>query len=128
MELWRNIRIYDEAAFDRKLSREPRLPLLEDFTPGVLSGGDLVGDQLADLIRGLGLPRRMEEVLRLKVEGYTLREIAATLELSRQRVERIWSGLLRRLPRTLEEMESRMLPGAVPHYGWQEVYLDSLRR
>jgi DNA-directed RNA polymerase specialized sigma subunit len=123
------VRIYDEAGFDRKLRREAGAPLWDDaIASRDVAVRDLVQEQLIDLVEGLPLPRRSRDVMRLKIDGWTLREIASILGISRQRVERIWAGLLDRLPNSLTAMEEEMVPGQVPHYGWQEIYLNSVGR
>jgi DNA-directed RNA polymerase specialized sigma subunit len=127
MEEWGGIRVYDEVGFDRKLRREDKAPLFEHVVSGDPVANDLIFDQLMDLIEGLNLTPRMKEVLRLKVSGWSLREIAHLTGVSRQRTERIWSQILRRLPNRLTEIEAQMVPGSVPHYGWQEVYLETLK-
>jgi hypothetical protein len=127
MQDWRGIRVYDEVGFDRKLRREEKAPLFEEVVSGNAVSGDLIFDQLMDLIEGLNLTPRMKEVLRLKVAGWSLREIAHLTGVSRQRTERIWSQILRRLPNRMTEIEAAMVPGRVPHYGWQEVYLETLK-
>ena len=128
METWHGVRIYDELGFDRKLRRERKTLLWEEVTGGSMAPvNELVEGQMMDLIEGLGLPRRFGDVLRLKVKGYTLRETAAEMGVSRQRVERIWHGIQARLSARKDHMEDQMIPGRVPHYGWQEVYLASQR-
>ena len=128
MEKWRGIRFFDEAAFDRKLRREKKETLRDEDQPvGVWTPSDLILGQLHDLIDGLDLPLRSRDVLLRRIDGWTLREIASGIGLSRQRVERIWDDLRGRLPRSFDAIEARMVPGRAPHYGWQEVYLASVR-
>jgi hypothetical protein len=125
MEVWNGVRVYDEPGFERKVRREGKQILWEEITAGTVDPGDLLRGQLGDLIGGLPLPPRSKDLLRLRLEGWTLRESAQRMGVSRQRVERIWARTLRRLPPTLEAMEAAM--ERLPHYGWQEVFLDSQR-
>ena len=127
MDIWNGIRVYDEEGFERKVRREGKQILWEEVTAGMLNRGDLLTGQLLDLIEGLSLPPRSKDLLRLRLEGWSLRESAERMGVSRQRVERIWARTLERLPRTLDAMEAAMERGKLPHYGWQEVFLSTLR-
>ena len=126
MDERREVRIFDEVALERKLRREKTGPLMDE-TARFSAPDDLIHGQLLDLIEGLPESPRSKEVLQLRLEGWTLREIAGHMGVSRQRIERIWQRLGRRLPPNLTEMEAKMVPGHIPHYGWQEVFLDSTR-
>lgn len=128
MEIWQGVRVYDEEGFDRKVKREGKQTLWEEITAGRTDPGDLIAGQLKDLIEGMSLPRRSKDLLLLRLDGWTLRESAQQMGISRQRVERIWSRIVKQLPTTLHGMEEMMETGRVPHYGWQETFLESMRR
>lgn len=127
MERWQGLRLYDERSFERKLRREKRGPLWEESTQSLRRPHDLIRDQTMDLIDGLDLTEAMKKTLKLKVDGWTLREIAVLHGTSRQNVEGVWGRLQTRLAPSSESLESRMIAGRVPHYGWQEVFMDSQR-
>ncbi|HEY3285377.1 MAG TPA: sigma factor-like helix-turn-helix DNA-binding protein [Armatimonadota bacterium] len=124
------LRIYSEETLDRKLRKE--LLLLDE--PAALPGGvealtnELLLDQLRDLALGLGLSRRQQDILLLRAQGWTVREIADLLGLRRQSVEHHCRGIRDALGDSLEQAENRIPAGRVPHYGWQQVFLDSQRR
>jgi DNA-binding CsgD family transcriptional regulator len=127
MEVWNGVRIYVEAHFERKIERDRKGMIWDELTGGRSDCPDLIHGQLMDLIEGLPLSARSRELLRLRLEGWSLRESAEILGISRQCLERLWSRTLRKLPPTLEGMEAMLDNGQVPHYGWQEVYLESMR-
>ena len=89
--------------------------------------GDLIPGQCMDLLDALDLTDREREAVRHRLEGRTLEESGELLGVSAACVHLALAGLRRRLPESLAGMEALMIPGRVPHYGWQEVYLDSLR-
>ena len=68
--------------------------------------------QVIDIKEGIDLSRRAKDVLRLKIDGWTLREMATGLHLSRQRVERrIGFGQIGRLPSYPGAIEARLGQG-----------------
>lgn len=124
------VRVYSEATFERKLRKELRIPddPLPDPWGGVAPVDELLLGQISDLCEGLGLSPRQRLIVLLRAQGWTVREIAAHLEIRRQSVERHYRCIREALGESLSEAENRLPPGAVPHYGWQQTYLDSLRR
>ena len=123
------VRVYTEAGFERKLRDERRfLPKIKPAAGIRWLSGELLRGQFLDLLEGLPIGDRCKQVARLRVDGYTVREIAAILGISRQAVEWHWAKLNELLRPSLEAAEARMIPGRVPWYGWQEVYLESIRR
>jgi DNA-binding transcriptional ArsR family regulator len=124
-----DIRIYSERRFEQKLRRENRRrdPLsIEVPACRAMLAADLMRDQMLDLLDGLNLGRTCRQVAMLRLDGYTVREVASLLGLSRQAVERHSSKLTRLFGPNLATAEARMVPGRVPWYGWQEVLLESL--
>ncbi|MGQ9525378.1 MAG: RNA polymerase sigma factor [Armatimonadota bacterium] len=125
----RPVKIYTEAGFARKLSDERRfLPRITPPTAVRWLAEELLRGQLMDLLEGLPVGERCRQVARLRLDGYTVREIAGLLGITRQAVEWHWARLNELLRPGLAMAEARMEPGRVPWYGWQEVYLESIRR
>lgn len=119
---------YTERQLQRKLNREACRPLAED--PPVLYAGlerDLLEQQVMDLLRGLGLAPRQVEVCRLRLRGHTVAEIAHKLGISPRRVHKLMADARFALGEDLNSAESKLKPGQVPYYGWQETYLDAVR-
>jgi len=119
---------YTEHQLQRKLRREASRPLTDD--PPVLYAGlerELLEQQVMDLLRGLGLAPRQVEVCRLRLRGYTVAEIAGELGISQRRVYKLMADARFALGEDLNHAESRLQPGQVPYYGWQETYLDAVR-
>lgn len=125
----KQIRIYSEAGFERKLRDERRfLPSIKPPASARWLAGRLIREQFLDLLEGLPVGDRCRQVARLRLDGYTVREIAAILGISRQAVEWHWAKLNELLRPNMEAAERRMVPCRVPWYGWQEVYLEQIRR
>ena len=122
-----DVKVYSEEEWEAKLRREKAEALSDEFSLPAPSSGDLVHGQCMDLLDALDLTDREREAVRHRLEGRTLEESGELLGVSAACVHLALAGLRRRLPESLAGMEALMIPGRVPHYGWQEVYLDSLR-
>lgn len=114
---------YTEAQFERRLSDERSLPLLDEVLTGpALLADRLRDDEMTELLRSLDLPDRLRLVCRRRVEGCSLPEIAGELGISERRA---WS-LMAVLRETLRDrLAQRPLP---PSHGWRDVFLSSQRR
>lgn len=89
----------------------------------------LVEEQLQDLITTLPLTERQKEIAILKVVcKYPLRDIARIIGIRRQNVEKQWVKIKKKLSKGLRALEEEIPPGACPYYGWQEVFLQTLKR
>lgn len=89
----------------------------------------LVEEQLRDLIHALPLTERQKEIAILKVVyKYPLRDIARIIGIRRQNVEKQWVKIKKQLSKGLRELEEEIPPKVCPHYGWQEVFLQTMKR
>lgn len=119
---------YTEDDFERKLRRERHLPLEEEaLASAPLNANALIGEQTEELMAQWGFCARQQTVCRMRMEGHTAAEIALALGISERRVYGIFQEL-RRLMAIHEGHLPEEEPGDSPHFGWQEVYLDSVRR
>lgn len=120
---------YTEAQFARKLRREACMPLVVSMAAcDESSASMLVRGQLVDLLNGLELTPRQREVALLRYDGYTIEEVAERLSISTRRVCKIMACVRFAMGDDLRSTEGRLRPGAVPYYGWQQAYLESVRR
>ncbi len=127
---------YTEGEWERKRRRECKhykmiplhLLLVEPVDTCYSLARELLFQQLEDLLEGLDFSPREKEALLLRFQGYTLREIGARLGMSHRGVGRILRRCHQKLGPSLSKAEARLKPERSGHYGWQEVYLQSLRR
>ncbi|MGC8834645.1 MAG: ECF-type sigma factor, partial [Armatimonadota bacterium] len=114
---------------NRKLRDEQRY-LQKICLPSAVrwTASELIRGQFLDLLDGLPISPRCREVARLRLDGYSIRETALILGITRQAVERHWAKLNSLLRPDIETAEQRMVPGRVPWYGWQEVFLEEVNR
>ncbi|HEY3269019.1 MAG TPA: sigma factor-like helix-turn-helix DNA-binding protein [Armatimonadota bacterium] len=95
---------------------------LNDFLAGLNPAEEayLFASQLADLVDALRLPLLERAVLELRLQGRTIREIAALTGLKKWRVEQA----IRRLRRAWRISRK----ASSPHQGWQSAYLSETQR
>ena len=114
---------YTEGQFERRLSDERSLPVYDEALIGpALLADHLRDEEMIELLATLDLPDRLRLLCLRRVEGRSMREIAAELHVSERRA----FDLLAVLRETLESrLRSRSLP---PSHGWQDAFLSSQRR
>lgn len=118
-----------EEQFDRRIRDEAALPLVEEGCPASpLLADALRREQAEDLLHNLGLTPRQIRICRMRIEGYTEKEVAAELGLSEHRIRSLIRDLKRILEIRLKAHGPEDSPEVNPYYGWQETFLDSQRR
>ena len=122
-------KVYSERGLNRKLRDEQKyLQKIRPPSAMRLVAGELIRGQFLDLLEGLPISPRCRQVARLRLDGHSVRETALILGITRQAVERHWARLNSLLRPDAETAERRMIPGRVPWYGWQEVFLEEVSR
>lgn len=120
---------YTEWEWKRKRRKEKLQVLLaEPVDPCFSLSTELLFQQLRDLLEGLDFSPREKEILLLRFQGYTLREIGTRVGMSHRGVGKVLRRCHQKLGPSLSEAEARLKPERSGHYGWQEVYLQSIRR
>jgi DNA-binding CsgD family transcriptional regulator len=112
--------IYTQAQLDRKIRNErERLPALEDLGLPQGTADSLVEQGIEELIDVSRLTVRQEIAFRLHVSGFSCRDIAATLNIQRNRAAALLGAAKRKVRAAYNEGR---------YAGWYEVYLSEVRR
>lgn len=115
----RDAPFFTEDGFEAKLHR---IRCRETVSAGELIServDSLLGVECRDVLREAGLTDRQREVLDLRLEGFTFEEIGQIGRTTKQGVQSVFIGALKKVARTFRDY---------PYAGLSEVYRSEVRR